>query len=160
MGLYGLAFALFLASLLGAGSVGFVKGASSRNGEIANLKAAIAIHERIALDANSKAEKAAGAIRIVYRDRTREIVKEAEAQVKLVEVIRREIDPNCSLPPAFRVLWDGSAAPGSAAVEDPPGTSVPLGDLAETAAEARKRFEGNKAKLDSLQRLLKELENG
>lgn len=149
-----------LAALGGSYWKGRIAGAESRQPEITSLEQAAERQRLAALAAEQKATEAANRVRVEYRTRVETIVKEAEAAPALVEVIRRESDPNCVLPPAYRVLWDGPgpdspAAKDSARVNAAP---VPLADAAATAAEAKRRFQENEAKLVALQSYLSQIQ--
>jgi hypothetical protein len=157
MGFYALAIAIVFAAVVGAGAVGYAKGSASRNDEIAGYQAAISTAEARAKDYKAASDAAANSARVVYRDRVTTIVQEAQAAERIVEVVKREVDPNCTLPASFRELWDGKPS-GSGEAQPASGANVPLADLAETAAEARKRFEENRAKLDALQSYIAKIE--
>lgn len=156
----GLAFSLAVVG--GAYWKGRIAGAESRQPEITALEQAAERSRLAALAAETKANEAAAKVRVEYRTRVETIVKEAEAAPALVEVIRRESDPNCVLPPAYRELWDGPPKPAdSAAAKDSARVNaapVPLADAAATAAEAKRRFAENEAKLIALQNYLSQIQ--
>lgn len=157
----GLAAALIFSVVVGSYFKGYGNGKKARDPEIVELKLELEGSRLAALAAEKRAEEAAQNVRIEYRTRTETIVKEAEARTELVEVIRREANPNCELPGAYRELWDGPPSPRSA--EDKPSprvnaAPVPLADAAEAAAEAKRRFHENEAKLIALQNYLSQIQ--
>ena len=144
-----------LAAVTGAYFKGRTAGAESREPEIVALKLDAERGRLAAVAAQTQANEAAAQVRIEYRDRVKTIVQEGETRTELVEVIRRETQPNpdCVLPPAYRELWDGSRA-GSGEAESPARANVApvsLADAAQAAAEAKRRFHENEAKLIALQ---------
>lgn len=157
MGLYAVAFAVFIASVVGAFSVGYGKGSASRNGEITSLSAAIETSKRLAQDAEERASKASAQVVTVYKDRVKTIREVTPGEIQIVERVIREAGV-CELPPSFRVLWSGPAS-GGATPENPAGVDgapVTVADLASGVIEARKRYEENAAKLEALQKLVRE----
>lgn len=160
---YGLAIVVALGAAAGVYFKGFANGSASRNGEIVDLRTAISRSESAAKEANDRAEKASAQVQVEYRDRIKVVTKEAETRTELVEVIKRETDPNCVLPPAYRELWDGPAKPaGSPKAQDSartPPAPVAVADAAAAAAEAKRRFEENAAKLEALQNYLSQIQD-
>ena len=155
MGFYGLAGALFLAAVVGAFSVGYGKGSASRNGEVAELTAAIEVSKRLAADAERKASEASARVVVEYRDRVKVIEKRVPGEIQLIETIRESA--NCPVPPEFIRLWNGGASPdgqGAQGASGVNGAPVTLAEVAEVAAEARRRFEVNAARLEALQSLV------
>ena len=155
MGFYGLAGALILAAIVGSFSVGYGKGSASRNGEIASLTAAIEVSKSLAAEAERKAAEASAKVVVEYRDRVKVIEKRVPGEIQLIETIRET--SNCPVPDALVELWNGGASPdgkdaqGSSGVDAAP---VTLAEVAEAAAEARRRFEVNAARLEALQSLV------
>ena len=155
MGFYGLAGALFLAAVVGAFSVGYGKGSASRNSEIAEYQAAIEVSKRLAADAERKASEASARVVVEYRDRVKVIEKRVPGEIQLIETIRESA--NCPVPPEFIRLWNGGASPdgqGAQGASGVNGAPVTLAEVAEAAAEARRRFEVNAARLEALQSLV------
>lgn len=155
MGFYGLAGALFLAAVVGAFSIGFGKGSASRNGEIAEYQAAIEVSKRLAADAERKASEASGRVVVEYRDRVKVIEKRVPGEIQLIETIRESA--NCPVPPELVQLWNGGSSPDSQDAQGASGVNgapVTLAEVAEAAAEARRRFEVNAARLEALQSLV------
>ena len=77
-----------------------------------------------------------------------------------MEVIRRE-SANCELPGAYRELWDGPPRAGSGEAEPPARVNaapVPVADAAEAAAEAKRRFQENEARLIALQNYVAQIQ--
>lgn len=158
MGFYASLGAIFLCATILSGAVGYSKGAASRNDEIASLQAAIETSNRLAADAEARAAKVSERVVVEYKDRVRVIREQAPASVELVEVIR-ESPGNCLLPAEFVRLWNGPASPGGAGNQASPGTDgspLTLADAAAVAAEARERFEINAARLEALQRFIRD----
>ena len=156
MGFYGLAGALFLASVVGAFSVGFGKGSASRNGEIASLTAAIEVSKRLAADAERKANEASARVVVEYRDRVKVIEKRVPGEIQLIETIRETA--NCPVPPELVQLWNGGTSPDGKDAQGSSGADaapVTLAEVAEAAAEAKRRFEVNAARLEALQELVR-----
>ena len=156
MGFYGLADALFLAAVVGAFSIGYGKGSASRNGEIAEYQAAIEVSKRLAADAERKASEASARVVVEYRDRVRVIEKRVPGEIQLIETIRESA--NCPVPPELVQLWNGGSSPDSQDAQGSSGVNaapVTLAEVAEAAAEARRRFEVNAARLEALQSLVK-----
>ena len=155
MGIYISAAVVFAIFIMGAGAIGYSKGSASRNGEIAELSAAIQTAQALAAEADERANAVSERVVIEYRDRVKVIKEKEPGEIQLIEVIRR--DATCDLPPAYRVLWDG--APSGGAEAQPPGgvdgAPVAVADAAETAAEARRRFEINAARLAALQEIIR-----
>ena len=155
MGFYGLAGALFLAAVVGSFSIGFGKGSASRNSEIAEYQAAIKASERIAAEADRKAAETSAKVVTVYQDRVKVIEKRVPGEIQLIETIRET--SNCPVPDALVELWNGGTTPdgqdakGSGGVD---GAPVTLAEVAEAAAEAKRRFEVNAARLEALQSLV------
>ncbi len=157
MGFYGLAASLFAVAVAISAAVGYSKGAASRNPEIVELQAAIEASKRIAAEWEATAAANAAKVVTVFKDRVKVIKEREPAEVQLIEVIRAETPDSCLLPPAYRELWDGRTPSDRANAEGAPGTAgapVAVADAAETAAEARRRFELNSAKLEALQALV------
>ena len=156
MGFYGLAGALFLAAVVGAFSVGYGKGSASRNSEIAEYQAAIEVSKRLAADAERKASEASARVVVEYRDRVKVIEKRVPGEIQLIETIRESA--NCPVPPELVQLWNGGASPDGQDAQGASGVNgapVTLAEVAEVAAEARRRFEVNAARLEALQSLVK-----
>jgi hypothetical protein len=137
-------------------------GAASRNPEIVQYQVAIAQHERIALEAQERANKASASVVVKWRERVKTIEVEKEAAPRLIEVIRDKTPADCVLPAEYRRLWngsknapDGTAAQDSARANDAP---VAVADAARAAAEARQAFEVNKAKLEAIQSYLSKIQ--
>lgn len=157
MGLYAVAFAVFISAVVGAFSIGFGKGSSSRNGEIASLTAAIETSKRLAADAEAKHEAKAAEVVTLYKDRVKTIREVTPGEVQIVERVVREAGV-CELPPSFRILWNGGAAPDSKNPKDSLGTDgapVTVAEIAAGVAEAKRRFDENAARLEALQELVK-----
>ena len=150
MGFYGLAGALFLAAVVGSFSIGFGKGSASRNSEIAEYQAAIKASERIAAEAQKRADETAAKVITVYKDRIKTIREVVPGEIQLVEVVKQS---NCELPGAWRVLHD-SAASGSPAPQDTGGTVSPA-DAIETVTENYRIARETAARLEALQELVK-----
>ena len=156
MGFYGLAGALFLAAVVGAFSIGYGKGSASRNGEIAEYQAAIEVSKRLAADAERKAAEASARVVVEYRDRVKVIEKRVPGEIQLIETIRESA--NCPVPPELVQLWNGGASPDSQDAQGSSGVNgapVTLAEVAEAAAEAKRRFEVNAARLEALQEVVK-----
>lgn len=156
MSFYGLAGALFIVGIVSAFGIGYGKGSASRNPEIVALSAAIEASEIAAREATDRAEKAAARVVVEYRDRVKVIEKRVPGEIQLIETIRET--SNCPVPDALVELWNGEPSPGGAAVNGAPGvdgTPITLAEVAEAAAEARRRFDKNAAKLESIQRLIR-----
>lgn len=156
-----LIFSVVVGSYFKGRSVGYESGKRSRDSEVTALQLEAERQRLAAITAEAHAEEAGRQVSIQYRDRIVTVVKEAEAAKELVEVIRREANPNCELPGAYRELWDGPAKPGGA--EDKPAprvnaAPVALADAAEAAAEAKRRFHENEAKLIALQNYLSQIQ--
>jgi hypothetical protein len=156
-----------VAGLVVAGAIGgsYFKGrkagAESREPEIVALKLDAERSRLAAAAAQNAANEAAEKVRIVYRDRIVKVEAEAEVRTELVEVIRREANPNCVLPPAYRELWDGPINAGSGEAQPAERANVApvaLADAAEAAAEAKRRFEANEAKLIALQNYVSQIQ--
>lgn len=153
-----------LAALGGSYWKGRVAGAESRQPEITALQLDAERQRLAAAAAEQKATEAAAKVRTVYRDRIVEVVKEAETAKELVEEVKREsaANPDCVLPPAYRELWDGPPKPAdSPAAKDSARVNaapVALADAAATAAEAKRRFQENEAKLIALQNYLSQIQ--
>ena len=155
MGFYGLAGALFLAAVVGAFSVGYGKGSASRNSEIAEYQAAIEVSKRLAADAERKASEASARVVVEYRGRVRVIEKRVPGEIQLIETIRET--SNCPVPSELVQLWNGGASPDGQDAQGASGVNgapVTLAEVAEVAAEARRRFEVNAARLEALQSLV------
>ena len=155
--LYVVAILAALAVLAGVGAKGYLLGREAREPEIVEMRLVLAAAERAAAEAEAKGKKAAAAALASYRAKASVIRVEAENTPQIVEVIRRETPADCVLPPAYRRLWDGESGSGEAAdTARTDGTPVAVADAAQTAAEARRRFEDNSAKLEALQQLVRE----
>lgn len=159
MGVYAAIFSIGLAIVVGVYFKGRADGSESRNHEIAAYQASIAASKAAAEEALEKAAKTAATVVTEFRDRVKVIKEREPAEIQLVEVIRAQTPDSCLLPPAWRELWDGtdSRASGGPQAENPGGTdAAPVGvaEAAATAAEARRRFEQNKAQLESIQRII------
>ena len=156
-------FELSAIMVVGAVGVSYFKGYSSgtksRETEIVALRVSIESAKAQAAEAEERAKQASARVVTEYRDRIVKVEKEAEVRTELVEVIRRE-SANCELPGAYRELWDGPSGAGgdpakpSARVNAAP---VPVADAAEAAAEAKRRFEANEAKLIALQNYIAQI---
>lgn len=158
---YVLGIVLALGAFGGTYLKGRWDGAASRNPEIVSYQVAIKDHERIALEAQARASKASASVVTKWRERTVTIVKEAEAAERIVEVVKNESDPNCKLPPSWRVLWDAPDASSGAASKHPnrtDGPPVEVADAARAVSEAREAFELNRAKLEALQDYLSKIQ--
>ena len=156
MGFYGLAAALFVVWSAFLGITSYHKGRDSRTPEIAQYQAAIKASEVIAREATDRAEKASAREVIVYRDKIKVIEKRIPGEVQLIETIRET--SNCPIPVEFVGLWNGEPAPGSGEAQPASGVdgaAFTLAEVAEAAAEAKRRFEVNAAKLESLQSLIR-----
>ena len=147
---------LALAIVAGAGVKGYLYGRESREDEVVELRAGMESARRFAEEARERGEAAAKRAKAQYEAKAKTIRIEAENTTKLVEVIRRETPGDCVLPPAFSRLWDGPGVGEAADSSGVDGPSVALAEVAESAAEARRRFELNAAKLEALQKLLQE----
>ena len=157
MALYGFIAVIIAIALAFAGSFGYRKGVDSRTPEIARLTAAIETSKQLAADAESRAKIAGERISVKYRDRVKVITERVPAETRLVEVIRRETNPDCTLSGSYRQLWDGTAPAGDTPAGNPSGTiaaPVAVAEAAATAAEARRRFEQNAAQLTAIQDLI------
>ena len=155
MGFYGLAAALFVVSVISAFGVGYGNGSASRNPEIAEYQAAIEVSKRLAADAERKAAEASARVVVEYRDRIKVIEKRIPGEVQLIETIRET--SNCPVPAEFVQLWNGGSSPDSQDAQGASGVNgapVTLAEVAEAAAEARRRFEVNAARLEALQSLV------
>lgn len=156
MGFYGLAASLVLVWSIGLGVISYYKGRDSRSDEVAEYQAAIKASEALAAEAAERADKAAARVVVEYRDRVKVIEKRVPGEIQLIETIRET--SNCPVPDALVELWNGEPSPGGAAVNGAPGvdgTPITLAEVAEAAAEARRRFDKNAAKLESIQRLIR-----
>ena len=138
---------------LGLGA--YYKGRDSRADEVAQYQAAIDRANSEAREAELRASKASARVVTEYRDRIKVIREQAPSRIELVEVVKREVDSDCMLPPSFIRLWDGepsSSAPG----ENPErvdGASRSLADLPEQIRKAREAHEINSARLSAWQSL-------
>ena len=158
MAFYGLAAACVAVLCIVSGVVGYTKGSASRNTEIAQYQAAIETSYALAKAAEERNAKVVERVVTVYKDRVKTITERAPAEIQLIEVIKRETPDTCLLPPAYRELWDGKPAEGSSTAQGSSGANgapVTVADAAATAAEARKRFELNAAKLAALQEIIR-----
>lgn len=156
MGFYGLAASLCVAAVIAAFGIGYGKGSASRNSEIAEYQAAIKASEIVAKEAADRADKATAREVIVYRDKVKVIEKRIPGEVQLIETIRET--SNCPVPVELIQLWNGEPAPGSGEAQPASGVdgaAFTLAEVAEAAAEAKRRFEVNAAKLESLQSLIR-----
>lgn len=138
---------------------GHSNGAESRNPEIVALQSSIERSRLAAAAAEEKAQEAARNVRVEYRDRVKEIVKESEAEKEIVEVVRREADPNCTLPASYRELWDRPIDASGAEGKSPGGANgarVTVAEAAEAARLARQAFKQNLNKLEKWQKLAKD----
>ena len=155
MGLYGLAASLVVVWSIFLGTTAYYKGRDSRSNEVAEYQAAIKASERIAAEADRKAAETSAKVVTVYQDRVKVIEKRVPGEIQLIETIRET--SNCPVPDALVELWNGGASPdgkdaqGSSGVDAAP---VTLAEVAEAAAEARRRFEVNAARLEALQSLV------
>lgn len=141
---------------------GYRGGAKSRDAEIVALKLDSERQRLAALAAEERANEAAQKVRVEYRTKVETIIQEAEAAEKIVEVIKREADPNCVLPPAYRELWNGPDNSGGAKDKPAPrvdAAPVALADAAAAAAEAKARFEQNAARLEALQNYISQIQD-
>lgn len=155
MGIYISAAVVFVVSIIGAGAIGYSKGSASRNGEIAELSAAIQTAQALAAEADERAKTVSERVVIEYRDRVKVIKEKEPGEIQLVEVIRAEANP--PLSPSFRLLHD-SAATGSQAAESPGGTDaapVPVADAAETIAANYATCRTDQARLAALQEIIR-----
>ncbi len=155
-----------LSALMVVGAVGLsyfkghTAGAESREPEIVALHVAIEQAKAQAAEAEERAKQASARVVTEYRDRIVKVEKEAEVRTELVEVIRREA-VNCELPGAYRELWDGPPSAGSDPAKPAPRVNaapVPVADAAEAAAEAKRRFEENAARLAALQNYISQIQ--
>lgn len=156
MGFYGLAAALWIASAIFIGSAYYAKGSASRNSEIAEYQAAIAISEKLAREAEARAKEVAARVVVEYRDRVKVIREPVPGETQLIEVIR-ETPGLCAAPPAVRLLHD-SAASGSALPDDPARTDaapVPIETLAQTVVDNYRIARENAARLEALQEIVR-----
>ena len=156
MGFYGLAAAIFVAWSAFLGITSYHKGRDSRTPEIASYQAAIKASEVLAREAEERASKAAAREVIVYRDKIKVIEKRIPGEVQLIETIRET--SNCPVPAEFVQLWNGEPAADGANPQGSGGTDaapLTLAEVAETAAEARRRFEVNAARLEAIQNLVR-----
>ena len=148
-----------LGAVTGAYFKGRSAGSESRNEEIVALQSSIERSRLAAAAAEEKAQEAARNVRVEYRDRVKEIVKESEAEKEIVEVVRREADPNCTLPASYRELWDRPIDSGGAEGKSPSGANgarVTVAEAAEAARLARQAFKQNLNKLERWQKLAKD----
>ena len=155
MGIYTSAAVVAAIAIALAGVVGYAKGAASRNGEIAELSAAIQTAQALAAEADERAKAVSERVVIEYRDRVRTITEQRPAEIQLVEVIRAEANP--PLSPSFRVLHD-AAASGSQAAENPgraDAAPVPVADAAETIAANYATCRTDQARLAALQDIIR-----
>ena len=156
MGLYGLAASLLVVWSIFLGTTAYYKGRDSRSSEVAEYQAAIKASEIAAREATDRAEKAAAKVVVEYRDRVKVIEKRLPGEIQLIETIRET--SNCPVPDALVELWNGGTSPdgqdakGSGGVD---GAPVTLAEVAEAAAEAKRRFEVNAARLEALQEIVK-----
>lgn len=149
----GLLAPILAAIVLVVGIGSYYKGRESRSDEIAELTAAIETSRKLAEDAEARANAASARVVVEYRDRVKTITERLPGEIQLVEVIR-ETPGLCPLPPIWRRVWDGGAAPDRADVEAASGIDgapVPVADAAAAVIEARKRFDENAARLTALQ---------
>lgn len=156
MGFYALAISVVLAAVVSAFGIGYGKGSASRNHEIAEYQAAIEVSKRLAADAERKAAEASARVITVYQDRVKVIEKRVPGELQLIETIRESA--NCPVPPELVQLWNGGASPDGQDAQGASGVNgapVTLAEVAETAAEARRRFEVNAARLEALQEIVK-----
>lgn len=156
MGFYGTAAALFVAWSIFLGVGSYYKGRDSRTPEIAEYQAAIKASEKLAQEAEDRAAKTAAQVVTKYVDRVKVIREKVPGEIQLIETIRES--SNCPVPVEFVRLWDGTASPDSKAPQDSGGVDgapVTLAEVAEAAAEARRRFEINSARLEALQEIIK-----
>lgn len=155
MGVYGFFAALAVVWSIFLGVTAYHKGRDSRGDEVASYQAAIKASEIVAKEAADRADKAAAREVIVYRDKIKVIEKRIPGEVQLIETIRET--SNCPVPPEFVSLWNGEPAPGSSEAQPASGangTPFTLAEVAEAAAEARRRFEKNAAKVEALQAII------
>ena len=155
MGFYGFAAALFIAWSAFLGITSYHKGRDSRTPEIAEYQAAIEVSKRLAADAERKASEASARVVVEYRDRVKVIEKRVPGEIQLIETIRESA--NCPVPPELVQLWNGGASPDGADAKGSSGVNgapVTLAEVAEAAAEAKRRFEVNAARLEALQSLV------
>lgn len=155
MAFYGLAAALFVASVIGAFGVGYGKGSSSRNPEIAEYQAAIATSKKLAQEAEARGAQIVEREVVVYKDRVKIIKEQIPGDIQLVEIVKR--DSTCLAPPSFRLLHD-RAAFGGQDHQGSPGTDaapVPIEDIAATVAENYRTYAETAARLDALQTIIR-----
>lgn len=140
---------------------GYMKGAESRNAEIAKLTSAIQIATNKAKELMDRDPIIQREIVVQYRDRivkVREVVPEIQSQVEII----REKHPNCVLPPEFRLLHD-TAASGSPSTPSAPGvdgpSEVPCDVAAETIAQNYQSARENAEQLKSLQEWVRRTES-
>ena len=156
MGLYAPALVVFIISIVGAFSVGYSKGSSSRNPEIAEYQAAIKVSQKLADEAEARFAAKATEVVTVYKDKVKTIREVTPGEIQVIERVVREAGV-CELPPSFRSLWDGRTAPNGQDIKDSSGVNaapVTVADLAAGVTEARKRYQETAARLEALQGLV------
>lgn len=97
----------------------------------------------------AEAEKAGDRVRVEYRDRIK-VIREKAPPPEIIERVMVEAADCPFVPPSLVCIWNGTAADG-ACPESPAGAAVTVAELAEAAAEARRRFLENQAQLDAFQ---------
>ena len=153
MGLYAPLLVFLALGLAGAFWKGYTVGVDRNAAEITSLRVALDTSRAEADRAEERARETAGRVQTVYRDRIK-TVREAAPPPEVIERVIVEAKDCPAIPAAYVSMWNDTPA-DSPAPDNSPGTAATWGDLAEATAEAKRRFEENRARLDALQELVK-----
>lgn len=152
---------LIVAAVAAFGLVCWLKGAAHAERKMEQFRVA---EEKANLEHVIRLAKIKNEVHVVWMDRVKEVEGKARTIIKRVpEYVTKEASDKCTIPVGFVRLWNDRGdlqadlyQPASG-VNDP-ARGVALDRVAGQVAEAKRRFELNKAKILTCQDYLRKLE--